>query len=152
MKKNPHNLEESFGSIVGRAGRAMANRLNQNFSSAGYDVTCEQWAVLNSLWKKNGQSQKELAGCTCKDKTSITRLIDGMQKRKLVFRTPDREDARQKFILLTGKGRTLRQKLLRQIEKTLQEAQKGVRTGDLRTCKDVLVRVTKNLTEGSRAD
>lgn len=150
MKKSQYNLEQSFGYIVGRAGRAIANRLNQNFESAGYDVTCEQWAILNSLWKKNGQSQKELAGCTCKDKTSITRLLDGMQKRKLVTRVADKNDARQNLILLTEKGKNLRLKLLRRIEKTLQEAQKKINAGDLQVCKNVLLHVTQNLTEGTK--
>ena len=84
MKTTDYNLEESLGYVIGRAGRAMANRLNQNFEKAGYDVTCEQWAVLMSLWHKNGQSQKELASITCKDKTSITRLLDGLEKKNLV--------------------------------------------------------------------
>lgn len=150
MRKSQYNLEQSFGYIVGRAGRAIANRLNQNFESAGYDVTCEQWAILNSLWIKNGQSQKELAGCTCKDKTSITRLLDGMQKRKLVTRFADKKDARQNLILLTEKGKNLRLKLLRQIEKTLQEAQKKIKASDLQVCKNVLLHVTQNLVEGTK--
>ena len=62
----------------------MANRFNQNLEKFGHDVTCEQFAVLDALWKKDGQTQKELAECTYKDKTSIARLVDGMWKRKLV--------------------------------------------------------------------
>ena len=57
---------------------------------AGYDVTCEQWSVLVNLGKKNGQSQQELAGLICKDKTSVTRLIDNMEKHSLVVRIPVR--------------------------------------------------------------
>jgi len=145
MKNHAGNPEESLGYVIGRASRAMANRLNHHFENAGYNVTCEQWGLLNSLWKKNGQSQKELAGCTCKDKTSITRLIDGMERKKLVVRTSSKEDARQKLIHLTSRGKTLRQKLLRQIEKTLTEAQKGVSAGQLQICKDVLRKVNQNL-------
>lgn len=145
MKNISNNLEESLGYVVGRAGRAMANRLNHHFEGLGYDVTCEQWGILNSLWKKNGQTQKELAGCTCKDKTSITRLIDGMVRRKLVVRTQSREDARQKFIYLTDKGKVLRQKLLRQVEKTLKEAQKNIGVKQLQVCMDVLRKVNQNL-------
>lgn len=138
-----------MGYVIGRAGRAMANRLNHHFESAGYDVTCEQWGILNSLWKKNGQSQKELAGCTCKDKTSITRLIDGMERRKLVVRTSNQEDARQKLIYLTSRGKVLRQKLLRQIEKTLKEAQKDISMSHLEICKEVLRKVHQNLNDDS---
>ena len=145
MKKTTYNIEESLGYIVGRAGRALANRLNQNFEKAGYNVTCEQWAVLMNLWQKNGQSQKDLSGQTCKDKTSITRLIDGMEKRNLVVRIPDKKDARQKFIYLTNKGEELQQELLQLVKKTLTEAQEGIKDSELKICKDVLRRVGRNL-------
>ena len=145
MKATQYNLEESLGYVIGRAGRSMANRLNHNFEKAGYDVTCEQWAVLMNLWHKNGQSQKDLAGITCKDKTSITRLIDGMEKRNLVVRIPDKKDARQKLIYLTNQGKAFQQELLKLVKQTLAEAQKKIRPRDLKICKDVLRQVVRNL-------
>ena len=78
MTLQKYVLEESLGYATGRAARALGTRLNRNFAEAGYDVTCEQWSVLVNLWQKNGQSQQDLAGTTCKDKTSMTRLIDNM--------------------------------------------------------------------------
>lgn len=145
MKTTGYNLEESLGYVIGRAGRAVANRLNQNFEKAGYDVTCEQWAVLMNLWHKNGQNQKELAGITCKDKTSITRLLDGLEKKNFVVRTPGKKDARQKLIYLTNQGKAFQQELLKLVKQTLAEAQKGIKARDLIVCKDVLRRVTRNL-------
>ena len=145
MKNKSYNLEESLGYIIGRAGRSMANRLNHNFEKAGYDVTCEQWAVLMNLCSKNGQSQKELASVSCKDKTSITRLIDGLEKRNLVVRIPDKKDGRQKLIYLTNKGKELQEVLHSLVEKTLLESQEGVNPKDLTVCKDVLRQVAQNL-------
>lgn len=145
MKTTGYNLEESLGYVIGRAGRAMANRLNQNFEKAGYDVTCEQWAVLMSLWHENGQNQKELASITCKDKTSITRLLDGLEKKNLVVRTPGKKDARQKLIYLTNQGKAFQQELLKLVKQTLAEAQKGIKSRDLIVCKDVLRQVNNNL-------
>lgn len=145
MKTTDYNLEESLGYVIGRAGRAMANRLNHNFEKAGYDVTCEQWAVLMNLWHKNGQNQKELARITCKDKTSITRLLDGLEKKNFVVRTPGKKDARQKLIYLTNQGKAFQQELLKLVKQTLAEAQKGIKSRDLKVCKDVLRQVTHNL-------
>ena len=145
MKPNSYNLEDSLGYVIGRAGRAMANRLNQNFEQAGHHVTCEQWGVLMNLQQKDGQNQKELAGTTCKDKTSITRIIDGMEKRNLVVRIPDKKDGRQKLIYLTNNGKELQQKLLLLVKKTLKEAQSGIRASDMNICKKVLKKVRSNL-------
>ena len=145
MPNHHYNLEDSLGYIVGRTGRSMANRLNHNFEKAGYDITCEQWGVLMNLCQKDGQSQKELAGCTCKDKTSITRLIDGMEKRDLVVRIPDKKDGRQKLIYLTNKGKNLQKKLFSLVQRMLHDAKAGVNPKDLEICKNVLRKVTLNL-------
>jgi DNA-binding MarR family transcriptional regulator len=147
MKKILTNQEKSLGYVIGRAGRALANRLNHNFEKAGHDVTSEQWAVLTNLWQKNGQNQKDLAGVTCKDKTSITRLIDVLEKKSLVVRTPDKLDARHKLIYLTNKGKALQQALVAIAQKTLVEAQEGIQVRNLEICKTVLRQVAKNLSE-----
>ena len=145
MKPKQYELEESLGYLVGRAGRSMGARLNRNFTDAGFDVTCEQWAVLMNLWNKNGQSQQELAGITCKDKTSVTRLIDGLEKRDLVVRTPDKIDRRQKLIYLTNKGKNLQQRLIQIVQKTLLDAQKGISPKEIAICKKVLRSVYENM-------
>jgi DNA-binding MarR family transcriptional regulator len=147
MKKIDYKLQESLGYIIGLARRAVANRVNHKLEKAGHDVTCEQAAILMNLWQKNGQSQKELAGCVCKDKASITRLIDGMEKRDLVVRMASKGDGRQKLIYLTSKGKELRQKLVVVLDKTIEDAQRGIKAQDLKICKDVLRQVTDNLSK-----
>lgn len=147
LMSKTYKLENSLGYMMGRAARSMGVRLNRNFSESGYDVTCEQWSVLVNLWRNNGQSQQELAGTTCKDKTSMTRLIDGLEKRNLVVRTPDKVDRRQKLIYLTNKGKDFQQKLLHIVEKTLNEAQHNVSIKDLEICKKVLCQVYDNLSD-----
>ena len=144
MSLQKYILEESLGYVIGRAGRALGTRLNRNFVDAGHDVTCEQWSVLVNLWQKNGQSQQDLAGTTCKDKTSMTRLIDNMEKRDLVVRIPSKEDRRQKFIYLTKKGSNLQGKLVKIVHQTLQEAQKNISDKEIALCKKVLTRVYEN--------
>lgn len=138
---NSYILEESLGYILGRTARTWGARLNRNFADRGFDVTCEQWAILFNLGKKNSQSQHDLAALTCKDKTSMTRLIDGMEKRNLVVRIPDRQDKRQKLIYLTAKGKDFHQKLTLVAKKTLEEAEIGVDPKEMKLCKDVLNKV-----------
>jgi len=144
MSLQKYILEESLGYMMGRAARSIGTRLNRNFTEAGYDVTCEQWSVLVNLWQTNGQSQQDLAGTTCKDKTSMTRLIDNMEKHNLVVRIPSKTDRRQKLIYLTKKGRDLQEKLVKIVHKTLKDAQKGVSARDITRCKNVLARVYEN--------
>lgn len=139
------DLEESLGYIMGRVFRGLGTRINRNIAEAGYDVTCEQWCVLVNLWEKDGQSQQDLAGTTCKGKTSMTRLLDNMEKRDLVVRVPGTKDKRQKLIYLTKKGKQIQRKLLTIVDRTEQEYQRNMNAGDVARCKDVLRQMYKNM-------
>jgi DNA-binding MarR family transcriptional regulator len=145
MKRQPYILQDSLGSIIGRAGRSLGTRLNRNFTEAGFNVTCEQWSVLMNLWQNNGKSQQDLAGTTCKNKTSMTRLINNMERHNLVVRIPDKTDKRQKLIYLTKKGQNLQEKLDAIVHQTLKESQKNIKTRDIVLCKKILNQIYENV-------
>lgn len=152
MENQPkYDIDNSFGTIVHWTERALIHRLNHNFQSSGYDITVEQWRVLVNLWNREGQSQRELAEAVHKDKTGITRILNGMERRDLVVRTADRTDARNKLIYLTRKGRELQQALVVLTRKTLDEALIGVAEEDLEACKEVLRRVIRNVEQKAGA-
>jgi DNA-binding MarR family transcriptional regulator len=144
MPHSKYIIEESLGYALGRSFRSLGALVNCKLTKAGHDITCEQGSILFNLGKKNGQSQQELAGLVCKDKTTMTRLIDNMEKRNLVVRIPDKTDKRQKLIYLTKKGQNLQDKLLVVIQQTSQEAQKSINPKDLEICKKVLHQVYEN--------
>lgn len=141
-----YSLEESMGYWVRCVTRAIRARFNQNLHKAGFDLSSEQWAVLVTLWHKDGQTQKYLGEITMLDKTNITRLIDGLEARNLVIRVPDQIDRRQKLIYLTRAGRDMYHQLVPLVEKTLAEAQHGIEPQRLQTCKEVLRQIAGNLT------
>ncbi len=145
MSKQKFILEDSLGYIIGRAARSVGGLLNRNMAISGFDVTCEQWSVLFNLVQKNGQTQQDLAQNSCKDKTSMARLIDGMEKRDLVVRIPDKQDKRQKFIYLTNKGKILQKKLMIIVEKTLEQAEAGISAQDMKLCMNVLCKIYVNV-------
>ncbi|MEJ7674181.1 MAG: MarR family transcriptional regulator [Chitinophagaceae bacterium] len=68
---------------------------------SGLDITIEQWSVLYHLWKEDGQSQQQLCDATFRDKPGITRLVDNLEKLKLVKRVPSKDDRRINLIYLT---------------------------------------------------
>jgi DNA-binding MarR family transcriptional regulator len=149
MDKKGYDIEGSFGSIVRRADIALIYRLNQHFQRAGYNITTEQYRILVNLWNKDGQNQQELVKTTRKDKTNITRLIDGLEKRDLVVRISDKKDQRNKLIYLTRKGKAFPRELVKLARRTLGEALSGIPEGDLQMCEKVLLQVLHNLEHAS---
>ena len=94
MSNNHFRRGELYSVINGMASTAVARRLQKNFRSAGLEITIEQWSVLYHLWKEDGLSQQELCNRTFRDKPSITRLIDNLEKQKLVKRVASPTDRR----------------------------------------------------------
>lgn len=145
MTRIKYDLENSFGSVVRRADLALVNRLNQNFKNAGYDITIEQYRVLVNLWNRDGQNQQELAESTRKNKTSMTRLLNRLEKRNLVVRVPNHLDNRNKLVYLTNNGKKIPEALANMAKKTLREAQTGIAEKSIEICKSVLHEVVDNL-------
>jgi len=145
MNPLKYDIEGSLGSIVRRAEQALINRLNQHFRLSGYNITTEQYRILVNLWNKDGQNQQELAQCTLKNKASITRLINGLEKKNLVVRILDRNDNRNNLIYLTKMGKEFAPVLVQLAQKTLKEAQTGITGEETEVCKTVLRRVIQNI-------
>lgn len=77
------------------------------FRKNNINLTPEQFLVIDMLWKQDSVSQQFLADTLMKDKNSITKLIDAMEKKDILIRIPDKCDRRQKMICLTPYGRSL---------------------------------------------
>ena len=74
------------------------------------ELTYEMLQVLLVLWKKNQVNQQEVANTVQKNKASLTPLIDNLVKKKLVTRSEDPGDRRNKIISLTQTGKQYKKK------------------------------------------
>ena len=131
--------------MTGKATTAIARRLQRNFKLAGLDITVEQWSVLYYLWKQDGMSQQDLCNATFRDKPSITRLVDNLEKQKLVKRVASKTDRRINEVFLTEKGRYIEQQTMVVANQTMNEALVGVPEKQIQVAKEVLQKVYDNL-------
>jgi len=92
------HTDEVFVILTGQIGNAINRSFLRAFSNEGIDITTEQWSVLACLWKEDKVSQQTLCNLTTKDKPSMTRLIDNLEKRNLVKRFADINDRRNNLI------------------------------------------------------
>ena len=145
MPNNQFKKGELYSFMTGKASTAIARRLQKNFKSAGLDITVEQWSVLYHLWKNDAMSQQQLCEATFRDKPSITRLVDNLEKLQLVKRVASREDRRINQIFLTDAGKALEAQTMHIANQTLNEALIGVPASEIETCKQVLQIVYENL-------
>ncbi|MBN2870200.1 MAG: MarR family transcriptional regulator [Campylobacterales bacterium] len=97
-------IDDSLGCLTNHAGQAARNFLTRQLAHSGIDMTIEQFKIMVVLWKEKASTQQEIADFVGKDKTSVTRLIAGLEKRSLICRTADESDKRCNLVTLTPQG------------------------------------------------
>ncbi|MFN4006729.1 MAG: MarR family winged helix-turn-helix transcriptional regulator [Chitinophagaceae bacterium] len=145
MPNNQFKRGELYSVINSVAATAVARRLQKNFRNAGLDITVEQWSVLYHLWKEDCLSQQELCNRTFRDKPSITRLIDNLERLSLVQRVAKKEDRRINLVCLTDAGKQLQEITIQLANETMNEALIGVSKEEIEVVKRVFQRVYDNL-------
>ncbi len=145
MPNNQFKKGELYSFVTGKASTAIARRLQKKFNTAGLNITIEQWSVLYHLWKEDGRSQQQLCNATFRDKPSITRLVDNLEKLNLVKRVAAENDRRINLIYLTKNAQKLEEETMMIADETLNEALKTVPADRIDVCKEVLQIVYDNL-------
>lgn len=138
------DIQLIFAILNGKVSAAINRKLSRNFRLNDMEITPEQWTVLLYLWEKDGVTQQELCNATFKDKPSMTRLIDNMERQHLVIRVPDKRDRRTNKIHLTENGKKLEEKSRFIANKTLKEALHGLTLEELRISQEVLRKIFTN--------
>ena len=145
MPNNQFKKGELYSFVTGKASTAIARRLQKKFNNASLNITIEQWSVLYHLWKQDGISQQELCNATFRDKPSITRLVDNLEKLDLVKRVASDSDRRINKIFVTKHSLKLQEQTMAFAEETLNEALESVPPDKIEVCKEVLQIVYDNL-------
>jgi DNA-binding MarR family transcriptional regulator len=137
--------DEVFSILTGKVSNAINRTFLRSFAQQGIDITTEQWSVMACLWKKDKVSQQTLCSLTSKDKPSMTRLIDNLEKRSLVMRMADKNDRRNNLIHLTDDGYKLQQKATDIVQNIATKTLNEITENELNVCRVVLKKIMTNL-------
>jgi len=140
-------VDNAIGFWVHRVYQASRNEMFRVFRDAGEDITPEQWAVLIRLWERDGQPQTELSDATFRDAPTMSRIIDGLEKRALLARRPHPDDGRVRLVHLTRTGKALEKKLVPLAEDIVNRMVAGIDDRALVTTRTTLTKLFANLTE-----
>lgn len=95
----------AVGFIMGVTYRKIAALLQHRLKE--YDITPEQWSVLNQIDYSEGLIQKDIAERTGKDKPTTTRILDHLESKGLVFKKTGELDRRSYVVYSTDRGKAL---------------------------------------------
>ena len=93
--------------------RAAMKKIDKNLSLLLEDlgVSIPQSFILLSLLEENGVTLKELGNRTLIDSSSMTVLVDKLEKDELVERKLDPQDRRAIRVLITQRGQEIAEKI-----------------------------------------
>ncbi|WP_337966226.1 MarR family transcriptional regulator [uncultured Flavobacterium sp.] len=96
-------ISDSFFFQIHRMKRTIFRRTNALMNEAGITLQLEQLPLIMILQRKN-LSQRELSDMTMRDKSSILRSINALEKKNLVEVQKDEDDKRKNVVSLTEEG------------------------------------------------
>lgn len=76
-----------------------------------HDISVTQCHALSVLLRSGPISQKKLSLELCLDKSTTSRVVDSLERKKYVKRSPDPEDGRAILLEVTTSGRALHRRI-----------------------------------------
>lgn len=115
------------------------------FKQRGIILTPEQFLLIDQLWKKDLVPQQKIADMLMKDKNSVTKLVDAMEKKKLVKRVPDEKDRRLNLIALTATAKEMENDVTEVAMDAVNSIIRNISNEDLKLFVKVLMRMAYNM-------
>ncbi len=108
-----------------------------------------QGKILYVLWEFGDLPIVEISKRTGLAKTSLTSMLERMERSGLVMRTADGEDRRRLLVSLTDRARALKSDYDAVSDRTNEAYYKGFTEAEVAEFESYLRRILKNLTEAS---
>ncbi|MBO8159090.1 MarR family transcriptional regulator [Thermosyntropha sp.] len=95
--------------------RAAMKKIDKHLTEKleSYGISIPQSFILSCLLQENGLTLKEIGNRTLIDSSSMTVLVDKLEKEELVERQLDSQDRRAIRVFITDKGRDIAEKIVK---------------------------------------
>ena len=118
-----------------------AKELNRN----DINLTPEQYLVMDILWDAEVLSQQAIADIIQKDKNSVTKFIDSLEKKGLVYRQVNKTDRRVNNIVVSEEGMKLKARTTEVAIGMMRNVLKDIKEEDLIAFDKVMKQIKDNL-------
>jgi len=145
MSREFSHIQDSLGLMIHRTALALKSALQRCFKENGFEITAEQWAIICHLWEEEGLSQREIGENASKDKPNITRMLDALEKKRLIFRQPDPRDRRKFCVYLTKEGKQLHERLLPLAQTLREQVTRSLSQPEIDRVKETLSKINRNI-------
>jgi len=129
-------LKECINFLLSAAQHNVYQYLSAKLSSLG--ITPSQYSVLSCLWGRSHATPKQLAETLGIETSTISGLLDRLQKNGFIDRIVNSEDRREVQVVATQKGRDLEGPVTKIIDEVNYEVLKNFSPEDVDKLKETL--------------
>ena len=140
-------LNKQVGVFLNLVHNRFKQYITAFFQEEGYNITPEQFLVMDTLWDEGSMSQQKIADTILKDKNSVVKMLDGLEKRHLVKRVACKEDRRQNLIEITPYAKEIQQNVTDIAMNAVDHVIKDIPKQDLYIFIKVLTKMAENMNE-----
>ena len=131
--------------LISRATLAVTSHLKKGFSNEGIGTIKPAYlGVLLALWDEDGLKATELGKRAGLEPSTMTGLLDRMERDGVVKREPDPNDRRANRIHLTQEGIKAEVSATKVVSTTLENVFHKIDEKDIETTKNVLHTILQN--------
>lgn len=122
----------------------------RKFSEQNFDITPEQFVILDTIIENEELYQRQLGEILGKDRANIARLISILENKGLVEREISSNGRQINKIKITQKGKDLRNKILPVISKVRQSYLDDIEYEDIKKCFTILNKIKENISKNTK--
>lgn len=137
------SYDEDIGMLTNKTSKKLVHYVNKQLKK--FHLTTEQWLVLVNLSKKNRISQKLLAEISDKNQSTLTRILDIMERKNFIERHASKEDRRSFVIHITEDGVNICKKVTPFLEEIFKDILHDISYEELNIYRKVLLQINKNI-------
>lgn len=137
-------LEKAFSFWLDRTARIMKQFSSKKAQELNLGITIDQWVLLAVVFQYENISQFELGNKTFKDKASVARISNVLEKEGLIERTRKPDNRREYELRCTKKGKERVQFLLPYVERARKIGIENLTAREVETLVTLLRKVYKN--------
>lgn len=115
-------------------------------------LTPEQFMLIDLLWNQGEMSQQEIADQLHKDKNSVTKLVDAIERKGFVVRQQNKNDRRSNTLVLTEKAMFLKPVAKQKGISILDKMLEGISEEELRAFLETLHKLNQNMIASESED
>ena len=138
-------LSKEIAVELNLTGCKLKQFLASKLKEAGVPLTPEQFMLIDLLWNHGAMSQQQLADMMQKDKNSVTKLVDAIERKGFVVRRQNVNDRRSNTLILTEKANQLKHGAKQKGITILDEMLTGISEDELKSFLQTLHKLNANM-------